>query len=92
MNGFKSQTSLFFENEFDTIIDQIDSNIQSIQEIPTIYLNIKKGGTVLNRLFEKYIGDNVVIPYDFEERKKAYPLAFQELKDYIKDYENLLPK
>lgn len=87
MNNFKSQISFFSENEFSIIMDQIDCNIQSIQEIPIEYLNIKKGGSVLNQLFEKYIGSNVVIPYDIEKRKKAYPLAFEELKDYVKDYE-----
>ena len=86
MNNFKSQISLFIENEFNIIINQIDKNIQSIQEVPIKYLNAKKGGVILNRLFEKYIGNNVIIPYDIEERKKVYPLAFEELKDYMKDY------
>jgi len=87
MDNFKSQISLFLENEFSTIMNQIDNNIQSIQEVPISYLNIKKGGSILNQLFEKYIGNNVIIPYDLEERKKVYPLAFDELKDYMKDYE-----
>jgi hypothetical protein len=86
MNNFKSKTSLFIENEFSAIMDQIDTNIQSIQEIPINYLNVKKGGITLNRLFEKYIGDTVIIPHNMNERKKIYPLAFEELKDYMKDY------
>lgn len=86
MNDFKSQISLFIQNEFSVIMNQIDSNIQSIQEVPITYLNVKKGGVVLNQLFEKYLGDNVIIPYDIEERKKLYPQAFEELKDYMKDY------
>lgn len=86
MNNFQSQISLFIENEFSEISDKIDTNIQSIQEIPMSYLQVKKGGAILNQLFEKYIGDNVVIPYDMEERTKLYPLAFEELQDYMNDY------
>jgi len=86
MNNFKSQVSLFNENEFDVIMHQLDNDIQSIQEVPIRFLNAKKGGVILNRLFEKYIGDNIIIPYDIEERKKLYPLAFEELHDYMKDY------
>lgn len=87
MNKFKSNISLFNENEFSTIMDILDHDIQSIQEVPIEYLNIKKGGVILNQLFERYIGNNVIIPYDIKERKKVFPLAFNELKDYIKDYE-----
>jgi hypothetical protein len=50
-------------------------------------IHSKNSGRILNQLFEKYIGNNVIIPYDIEERKKLYPLAFEELKDYMKDYE-----
>jgi len=86
MNNYKSQINLFFQDEFSVVMNQIDSNIQSIQEVPITYLNVKKGGVVLNQLFEKYFGNNVIIPYDIEERKKLYPLAFDELKDYMKDF------
>lgn len=83
MYGYQSTLSLFDENEFTDIVNVIDNDIQSIQEIPIKYLPAKKSGIILNDLFEKYIGDNIVIPYDLKERKKLYPLAFEELKDYI---------
>lgn len=86
MNGYQSKLSIFDGSEFNKIIDSIDINIQSIQEIPMKYLSVKKNGIILNNLLEKYFGDNVVIPHDIEERKKLYPLAFEELKDYMKDY------
>jgi len=89
MCGFKSQISLFSEDKFSRIMNQIDNNIQSIQEVPINSLPAKKGGSILNSLFEKYFGDNIIIPYDIEERKKLYPLAFEELKDYLKDYEKI---
>lgn len=88
MNTFESKLSVFQEKEFNKIIDKIDYSIQSIQEIPMSYLQVKKGGRILNLLLEKYIGENIVIPYDLEERKKLYPLAFDELQTYMKDYEN----
>jgi len=86
MNEFQSQLSLFREKEFGEISDQLDTNIQSIQEMPLSYIQVKKGGAILNQLFEKYFGNNVVIPYDMEERRKLYPLAFNDLQDYMSDY------
>jgi hypothetical protein len=73
------------------LMGKIDRNnaIQSICEISPENLQtfMYKGCEILNKLFEKYFGDNIIIPYDMEERKKLYPLAFEELKDYMKDYE-----
>lgn len=86
MNEYQSKLSLFNESEFNKIVNTIDNDIQSIQEIPMEYLISKKSGIILNYLFEQYIGGNVIIPYDIEERKKLYPMAFEELKDYMKDY------
>lgn len=89
MNGFQSQLALFQEKEFSKMADRVDKNIQSIQELPMSYLEerAKKAGGILEGLLEKYIGNNVVIPYDMEERKRLYPLAFEELKEYMKFYE-----
>jgi|GEM_PF-867455 len=41
---------------------------------------------ILNELLERYLGDDVLIPYALEERMKKYPLAFQELESYMKKY------
>lgn len=51
------------------------------------------GDNILNKLLEKYIGDNVIIPFSLEERKKKYPLAFSELERYMEKYlkDNLEP-
>ena len=87
MNNFQSQLTLFNENEFSKIIDQIDNNVLAIQEIPIKYLPVKRGGIILNQLLETYIGDNIIIPYDMEERRKLYEDAFSDLQDYMKDYE-----
>ena len=87
MNNYKSKLSLFQRREFTEMLDKVDYNIQSIQEIPMSYLQVKKGGNIFNQLLEKYIGENIIIPYNIEERKKLYPLAFDELKTYMNDYE-----
>ncbi|HBN05734.1 MAG TPA: hypothetical protein DD434_08095, partial [Bacteroidales bacterium] len=63
MNNFQSQLSLFQEKEFNKILDKLDPNIQSVQEIPLSYLQTKSGGLNLNKLLQKYIGDNIIIPY-----------------------------
>ncbi len=86
MNNFQSQLSLFQEKEFNKILDKLDPNIQSVQEIPLSYLQTKSGGLNLNKLLQKYIGDNIIIPYDIEERNRLYPLAFEELHNYMYDY------
>ena len=45
-----------------------------------------EGDIRLNRLLERYIGDDVIIPFSVEERRKKYPLAFDELKGYMEKY------
>ena len=52
-----------------------------LDQLPT-----RKSGEILNNLLEAYIGPNVIIPYDIEQREKFYPLAFEELKEYCKKY------
>lgn len=50
-------------------------------------IQIGKCDSVLNDLLRRYFGeDDVMIPYDLEDRKKKFPLAFKELGDYMKDY------
>ncbi len=64
-----------------------DKYIQSIQEIPFQYINSHeyKCGQILNNLFKEYLGDNIIIPYDIEERTKVYSKAFEDLREYMKD-------
>lgn len=45
-----------------------------------------EGDVDFNNLLKKYLGDDVIIPYSREERKKKYPLAFKELERYMKKY------
>ncbi len=45
-----------------------------------------EGDKVLNSLLQKYIGDDVLIPYSIEERKKKFPLAFKDLQVYMEKY------
>lgn len=90
MNGFHSGLGFYKEREFAETMKLLDDNVQSIQEIPISYIQPQKSGRILNRLMERYIGDNVIIPYNVESRKKLYPLAFEELYNYMKDYESSL--
>jgi len=89
INYARKNSFLEDEKQFVSLMEEMGNEIQSIQELPLEYFqqNSYKGGEILNQLFEKYIGDNVIIPYDIEERKKLYPRAFGELKGYMKDYE-----
>ncbi len=41
---------------------------------------------ILDTLLERFFGDDVVIPYELEARKKKFPLAFKELSNYMRKY------
>jgi len=45
-----------------------------------------EGDKILNVLLDKYIGNDVVIPFLIDERKKKFPLAFKELQKYMEKY------
>ena len=42
--------------------------------------------SIFDNLFERYFGDNRIIPYDIEDKKLKFELAFVELKEYIEKY------
>ena len=44
--------------------------------------------TCIDNLFEKYMYKNPVIPYDFGEREKKFPLLFQDYSEVIEQYRN----
>jgi molecular chaperone HtpG len=50
-----------------------------------------EGDEIFNSLLAKYLGEDVIIPYLIEERKKKYPLAFVELDRYMKKYSKKTP-
>ena len=72
-----------------SIMEKMNNKIITIEEIPfeEMIERSLKGGTILDNLLEKYFVKNFIIPYNMEERKVLFQLAFDELKDYIKDYE-----
>lgn len=75
-----------------TIVDEglkKNKDWQSLQEIALSNLDILRGGEILDNLFLRYFGSNFIIPYNIEDRKKMYPLAFEELENYLKDYINI---
>lgn len=43
---------------------------------------------VFSDIMSKYIGDDVIIPFSLEERKKKYSKAFRELEKYMNKYIN----
>jgi molecular chaperone HtpG len=47
---------------------------------------LSEGDEILNGLLKKYIGDDVVIPYELEKRKLKFSLAFVELNRYMQKY------
>jgi len=41
---------------------------------------------VFSDIMSEYIGDDVIIPFSLNERKKKYPKAFRELEKYMNSY------
>ncbi len=84
--GFKKQAKLLTDENLN-IVEQLDSDIGSIQEVPYSILKSNgkylESGEILHDLLTTYIGDEVIIPYDMEERKRKYPKAFEELAVYM---------
>lgn len=82
-------TCLELDNPIPTLIsdDFLKRNAKNIHFIRENEITCPyEGDPLLNDLLERYIGDNVVIPYSLEERKKKYPLAFSELSNYMEKY------
>jgi molecular chaperone HtpG len=52
----------------------------------SIFKQTTTNSKILNDLLEKYLGKDVLIPYDIKERRKKFPLAFKELERYMKKY------
>jgi molecular chaperone HtpG len=88
INNYKKNSKIFDKELGIFIMDNLEKNALAIQELPISCTHRSKGGKILNKLFEKYFGDNYIIPYDMEERRRIYKYAFDDLKDYMKDYEN----
>ena len=58
--------------EFDTEFDD---------EYYSLFSEIKEN--IMESVIEEYLGDDIWIPFDMEERKKKFPKAFKELKKYM---------
>lgn len=84
-------TCLDLDNPNETIFEdnffsKNQSNLHLIREYKIICPF--EGDSILNNLLEKYIGDDVVIPFSLDERKEKFPLAFKELERYMIKYKN----
>jgi molecular chaperone HtpG len=85
-NGF---TCLSIDNPEESLITEyfLNKNSSNLHFIREYKITCPfDGDEILNNLLEKYIGDDVIIPFSLEERKKKYPLAFLELERYMKKY------
>lgn len=65
-------------------LKKYDKQINFIREYELRPSN--EGDTIMNNLMQIYLGDDVLIPYELEERKKKFPLAFAELGGYMSKY------
>jgi len=44
------------------------------------------GDSIFDKLLQKYIGEDVLIPYSLPDRKKKFPVAFEELSRYMEKF------
>ncbi|GAB4036064.1 HD domain-containing protein [Spirosoma jeollabukense] len=58
-------------------------DIVAIKEIPLIKTKSEK---IFDSLLERYIGKNVIIPYDIESRQDMFKKSFTELEVYCEKY------
>jgi molecular chaperone HtpG len=82
-------TCLHMDNPKESIITEgfLNKNSSNLHFIREYNITCPfDGDEILNKLLEKYIGNDVIIPFSLEERKKKYPLAFLELERYMKKY------
>lgn len=81
-------TCLHIDNPNKTILNEsFFNNNPNIHFIREYKINCTfEGDVILNNLLQKYIGDDVIIPFSIEERKEKFPLAFKELERYMKKY------
>ncbi|MBR2594039.1 MAG: ATP-binding protein [Firmicutes bacterium] len=85
-------SALFYGFEFDgcnTTIPfdecKLDSNnIFMIEEIKLNVIERLGENNVMLNVIKEYLGDDIWIPYNFEDRKKKFPKAFKELAKYMK--------
>lgn len=66
--------------------DFINNNplINFIREAPLTHKT--RNDEILDKVLERYLGEDPIIPFDFLERRKKFPLAFKELSSYMKKY------
>lgn len=86
-------TSVILNEKGLDLIKKHESNLLSIQEVPFSYMKngydrvereYVKSDEILSEQLNKYIGDNIIIPYDMELRKKVFQKAFSELIKFFR--------
>ena len=69
-------------------IDGIDYDVEYIV-IEDVTKDTSNPDPELEEIFQRYLGDDPLIPYDLEERKKKYPLIFQDFPEEIEYYRKI---
>jgi molecular chaperone HtpG len=69
-----------------TLAEDKNTSAFIITLIDSFYKPSSYEDKVLHPLMKRYLTDDAIIPYNFEERKKKFPKAFSELKDKIEKH------
>jgi molecular chaperone HtpG len=69
------------------LISAINESSLKVELIRDYDIQTKEiGDKDLNALLHRYFGNDVIIPYDMEERRRKFPRAFKELNRFINKY------
>lgn len=87
----ESELNCLCDNTFwKKLITQVDRLSHDYKNKPTYIFveNIKKSLPINNfdNVFDKYLHEDPIIPYDDYERKKKFPLIHQDFQEKIKEY------
>jgi hypothetical protein len=70
----------------DNKIRLIEDNSEEYSMLYLNYINTSSKDDLLGSILDDILGDDLLIPYNIEDRKKKFPKAFKELEPYMRKY------
>jgi hypothetical protein len=70
----------------DNKIRLIEDNSEEYSMLYLNYINTSSKDDLLGSILDDILGDDLLIPYNIEDRKKKFSKAFKELEPYMRKY------
>ncbi|MDQ2770653.1 MAG: hypothetical protein M3Y54_09145, partial [Bacteroidota bacterium] len=95
-NSGNSRNSKIISEDLKVINSVIDSGMNFdmfiINKIDSMKHDDSKENYIFQKIIDKYLGENPVIPYEIHDREQSFPKAFTELAKNIAFYRNSFDK